>query len=255
MVPENWLADDQAPEMKILPAQRDDRPGILSDMLYREPQPPRGTGLSLFMEPHELATVEGLPDHVREGLGDYAGQDSRGAAKQPAGYVSTLDQVSLTPDRDLSGAVSSEPGPMPKPEADDKLERAAKGVDILGKAIDGWDVLNHGVGLRLGMEGAEMLGKYAGPAGAALVPIEHAAEAYAETSKGAPEFETWAGAGGKAAAILGGMGAGAMAGAWGGPLGIAAGSVIGGLAPELMLRNVSNQQVGRFIDRAFQTRR
>jgi hypothetical protein len=121
-------------------------------------------------------------------------------------------------------------------------------------------LLNHGVGLVLGQEGADMLEKFTGPVAKTLGPIEHAGEAYAETSepKHAPEFPTWAGAAGKAGAEAWGSGAGAAIGAVigtaGGPLmevTIPAGAILGGLAADYLSRKVSNQQAGGSIDRMF----
>lgn len=97
MVPEDYFASDQnagmqslpyrggrKPEMKPLPLARDDENPSISDMLYRYPQPPRGTALTLFMEPHDIASVSGLPDHVYESLGDHADQmgDADGDVRQ-----------------------------------------------------------------------------------------------------------------------------------------------------------------------------
>lgn len=293
MVPENWLAGDEeggarplplAPdreaEMKPRPAARDDEPASISEMLYRYSQPPRGTSLSLFMEPHEIASIPGLPDHVYQGLGDYADQRVRQSAEggglagiapslrmptsEPSshgsaarsGYVSSLNGVSLAqPDWGSFGSDLSRPANATKAEAGDKLQRAATSVGILGRVTDGWGVLNHGVGLRLGMEGAERLAKYADPVGAALGPIERGIEAYDETSKGAPKFQTRAGAGAKSAAGLWGAGAGAaMGAAVGGPFmefTIPAGAFLGGLAADRVTGKMSNQQAGGFIDRMF----
>ena len=92
-VPQNWLADDQDAGQRILPflgddplqmtplpLARNDGPFILSDLANQEPQPPRGTSLSLLMEPDEIASVPGLPDYAyggNGGLGDYADQRVR----------------------------------------------------------------------------------------------------------------------------------------------------------------------------------
>jgi hypothetical protein len=238
VVPDDWFADGLDTGMKPLPLAPLSEPPVMTNLPYR-PDQLHGTGLTLLMEPHELASVDGLPDHIREGLGDYASQSSRDATKQPAGYASAAS----------------------RPEEDDKIEHAAKGTGILGHVMEGWDVLNHGVGLFLGQEGADMLGKVAGPAATALGPIEHAGEAYAETSgpKHAPEFPTWAGAAGKSAAGLWGAGAGAATGAVvgglvGGPFmefTIPLGAALGGGAADYLSRKVSNQQAGGFIDRMF----
>lgn len=222
--------------------------GMVRDWASRPPQ--RSSGLHLLLEPDEIATIPGMQDYTE------AGSASPGAnqlAGNPPGSVSSLDRVSLAP-------YAGDPGPNPSPalaESAGKTDQAATGVGILGHVMDGWNISNHGVGLFLGQEGADMLDKFTGPAAAALVPAEHALDAYAETSKGAPKFQTWAGAAGKTATTLGGMGVGAMAGAaLGGPFmefTMPLGAAIGGLAPEWMSKQFSNQQFGRAIDRAFQT--
>lgn len=84
MVPEDYFAGgpdggmqvllyrgDQTPKMTPLPLAREDEPPSISNMLYRYPEPPRGTALTLFMEPDEIASIPGLPDHIYEGLGGF----------------------------------------------------------------------------------------------------------------------------------------------------------------------------------------
>jgi len=110
-VPQNWLADDQEagphilpflgddpPRMTPLPLARNDGPFILSDLANQEPQPPRGTSLSLLMEPDEIASVPGLPDYAyggNGGLGDYADQRVRqdvGGQQGASGYRCSISQ-------------------------------------------------------------------------------------------------------------------------------------------------------------------
>lgn len=222
---------------------------------------PQGTALNLFMEPHEISSVPGLPDYAYSGngtLGGYADQRVRqdvggqqGSASSPGGFVPTLDQVSLAPHNlNPSGLNIS----ASSPEAGEKAEQASKSALILGHLTDFWDVQNHLVGAVLGQEGAEMLSKFAAkPIAAVAIPAEHVFKARADILNGAQPTLAGMGAGAKIATAFGGMGLGAMAGAMAGPaapITIPLGAAIGAFAPELLYRNTSNEQLGRAMDRA-----
>jgi len=224
-----------------------------------------GSSLHLLMEPEDIATVPGLPQHVYDDAARYA----RGAmAKDPSGvpaamsgqpdeYVSRLDQVSLAP-RNLNPSGLDLPVPATQltdnqSKADEKYEKGAKAAEYLEKGIDWWNGQNKILGLHFGPEGPEMLEKYTGPAGKGLVAVENGLKAGGEIANGAPALPTIAGAGIKTGSTLGAMGlgmegGGALGFAVGGPVGSTiggvAGGILGGLAPDWVYGNMSNQQIG-----------
>lgn len=229
--------------------------------------PSTSSGLHMLMEPQDIATIPGLPAHVYQDAGvkspgDYAlsvATPVRASTRQPPGYVSPLDHVSLAqPDWNSSGLNFSQSGSVPKAtDTGDKLESAGTGANILGHGIDLWNAQNALVGIPLGQEGARLLGGYTGPVAEALGPIGEGIKGYSEWKNGAPIVPTATGTAANAitgwtGARIGALGGGEIGGFFGQPeVGAVVGGAIGGFAPEFAYRHMSQQQIGNAMARAY----
>jgi hypothetical protein len=235
-------------------------PGGLLDGL---PSTDIGSSLHMFLEPKDIATVPGLPQHVYDEAARIDLARSSAANNQPPEYASQPGQVSLTPwsanssGLDLS-APASRSADNPS-EPNEKYEQGAKAADFLAKGIDLWNGQNKILGLHFGQEGPEMLEKYTGPVGKGLVALDNGLKAAGEIAHGAPALPTLAGAGIKTgstlgAMALGGEGGAALGGLAAGPIGSvvvgALGGVAGAFAPDWVYGNMSNQQIGEAAGRA-----
>lgn len=284
MVPDDWLVGGDASE----PAAPADsgapdtgEPSTITGLLQAAAsQPMRGNALSLMMDPSEIATIPGLPEHYYEGgtgLGDYADPrvrqgvggfgdlselsstpslPSAGQASaepgNPAGYVPALDQVSLAPhDWNPSGLDISAPATQSaSSNPGEKYAQGGKAAEYFGNGIDWWNQQNKILGLHFGQEGPKLLEKYTGPVGTALGVIGNGLDAAGEIKNGAPVIPTVAGAGIKTVSSLGGAALGAAGGAAvGGVIGGALGGIAGGVAPDWVYRNMSDQQLGEAAGR------
>jgi hypothetical protein len=278
VTPENWLVDDQEAEPQTLPFRGDDQPELtplpmprnaglftLSGLANREPQPPHGTSLSLLMEPHEIASVPGLPDHAYGGnaFGDYVDQRvQQNVGGHAAGYAPSLDQVSLAPhDWNPSGLdLSERAGSSADESTGDKLELGSKVSDYFNTGIEFWNGQNKILGLHFGPEGPEMLESYSKPITKVLGSAAEILGTGADIVKGAPIVPTLSGGiikGGSrlGGATLGAAGGGALGEAAFGPPGGVIGGVFGGLAggiaPDFMYQNMSRQQIGENAARLY----
>lgn len=217
-----------------------------------------GSGLSLILEPKDIATIPGLPQHVYD---DAARQERRGpvgATGQPGGYVSSLDQVSLaSQDLNPSRLDLSAPATQVTDKhsmTGEKYEQGATAAKYFGNAIDWWNGQNKILGLHFGEEGPKVLEKYTGPIGKGLVAMENGLKAGGEMANGAPVIPTVTGAAIKTGSTLGAVALGGQGGAaagtavFGAPVGTTiggvAGGILGGFAPDWVYQNMSNQQIG-----------
>jgi hypothetical protein len=156
-------------------------PGGLLDGL---PAADTGSSLHMFMEPKDIATIPGLPQHVYDDAARYEQASSTATDSRPTGYVSHLDQVSLTPwdgnsaGLDLSAPASQSPDNPSKPG--EKYEQGANGLGFLHHGINLWNAQNALLGLHFGPDGAELLKKYSEPVAKGLVPLENGLEAVAD---------------------------------------------------------------------------
>jgi hypothetical protein len=217
-------------------------------------QPEGASGLSLILEPRDIATIPGLSQHVyddaaRQKQGSFVATNA-----QPDGYAPRLDQVSLTPwdgnpsGLDLSATVGQPADNQSK--SGEKYKQGAKAAEIFGNAIDWWNDQNKILGLHFGPEGPEMLEKYTGPVGKGLVAVENGLKAGGEIANGAPRLPTVVGAGIKTGVELGGPALGSLiGGTLLTPVGLTpVGAVGGGLFGEFLADRAfdgkSNRQVG-----------
>lgn len=295
VVPDNYFDSDQvatggasdAPDEPIDSQQNAEQSpkGILDGL----PEPRPLNSLSLLLEPQDIADVPGLAAHdykdagvpsladyadrrVQQdfaGLGDLSGSAATPAlpstaapvhaSRQPTGYASTFDHVSLTqPNWNSPGLNLSQNESVPKAtDTGGKLESAGTGASILGHGIDLWNAQNALVGIPLGQEGARLLRGYTKPVAEALGPVAEGIKGYSEWKNGAPIVPTATGT--AASAITGWAGArigalgGAEAGAWFGQpeVGMVIGGAFGGLAPEFAYRHMSQQQIGNAMENAY----
>lgn len=260
IVPEGWLdGDDSAGDAAAPDAglSKAEAPLTITGLLREATMPKRlrGTSLSLIMEPHEIADVPGLPDHVYEGLG-VAGASS--PKVRPAGYQTSLDRVSLTPMQ--AGDAGLEPSRSPeginRGSASDRWHQGARAAGIVNGGNTFWDAGNRVVSGIMGLEGeVGRLGDHSKWAGRVLEPLANGLEAQSEVAKGAPKIDAYNGATWKTitglAGAEGGAEIGALAGTPLGPPGIIGGTIIGGIvggfAPNLLFGNRNQSQTGRLI--------
>lgn len=157
------------------------------------------SGLHLLLEPKDIATIPGLPQHVYDNAARHA-QSRPAAANSGAGvYASRLDPISLAPqDLNPSGLDLSESGgqsaDVPS-KPGDKYEQGANAAKYFGNAIDWWNDQNKILGMHLGQAGPDILEKYTGPIGKGLVATKNGLEAAGEIANGAPNVPTLAGPG------------------------------------------------------------
>jgi len=252
-------------------------PGGLLGGLF-EPAPPdpvADSGLQLLMSPEQIASIDRPPEgdggQGRESVGLTNGQADSGSSASGgsngspgSGYVPGWDHVSLAR-QDLNPWGLDIPAPAPQsppPNSGEKYEQGATAAKIFGNGIDWWNDQNKILGLHFGPEGPELLEKYTGPVGKALVGIENGLAAAGEIKNGSPAIPTLAGAGIKTLSTLGAMKLGAEGGAVlgayapipgapasGAAIGGVAGGILGGLAPGWVYGNPSNQQVGEAAGR------
>jgi hypothetical protein len=214
-----WM-DDETHDTGFTPT-----PGGILDGLA---EPYRGSGLSLILEPKDIATIPGLPQHVY----DDATRSSFATNGQP----------------DLSASASQSADNQPN--LGEKYEQGAKAAEYFGNAIDWWNDQNKILGLRFGQEGPEVLEKYTGPAGKGLVAVENGLKAAGEIANGAPKLPTVAGAGIKTGVELGGPALGSLVGGalltpvGLAPVGAVGGGLLGGFLADRAFGGKSNQQVG-----------
>lgn len=264
IVPENWLdGDQQAGGGSSMPAGNDESDGksfnpTPGGILDGSPEPYSGRSLSLILGPKDIATIPGLPQYLYD---DAARRGSSVVTDgRRDGYASGLDQVSLTPwDRKSSGPDL----PIPASRSTDnqsnlgeKYEQGAKAAEYFGNAVDWWNDQNKILGLHFGPGGPEMLEKYTGPVGKALVATKNGLEAAGEIANGAPKLPTLAGAGIKTGVELGGP---ALGGLIGGalltpfaltPVGAVGGGLLGGGLADRAFDGKSNQRVGEAAGRS-----
>jgi len=230
-----------------MPARRDDGPVTLSDTFYRNPQPLQSSALSLFMEPHEIASIPGLPAYAYKGTGaagleNYADQRVRQDVEKANELPHSVPLPSLGDNQPPSG---------------EKYQRAAHSLGIFGHVMDGWNLQNRAVDrvLRSGM--AERLGKVVEKGNRVIEPIKNGLGAAAEMSNGAPAWPTVPAAGIKTASgigvgmlggALGGALAGAALGSSAGPIGAVVGGIAGGVLSDGVLGD-NNRRIGEEAQR------
>jgi hypothetical protein len=216
----------------------------------------------MFLEPKDVATISGLPQHVYDEAARYDQTSPAKADGQPGEYVSDPGQVLLTPwNGNSSGLDLSTSATHPtdnQSEPGEKYEQGAKGLSFLHHGINMWNVQNALLGLYLGPEGAELLKRYSEPVAKGLVPLENGLSAMGEIKNGAAVAPTLAGAGIKTGTTLGAIelgsaGGGALGTATGIPggtlVGGAAGALLGGFAPNWVYGHMSNEQIGKAAGR------
>lgn len=238
-----------------MPRWPEDAEGIVSSqpnlggLLAGLPDSNTGTSLHLLMEPRDIADVPGLPQYVYDEAAKYDHKYDQNslAAKNDgaAGYVSSLDRVSLAPpDWNCAGLNLSAPAPRPpvsQPEPGEKYERASKAADFFSTGIDRWNNQNEILGLHFGSEGPRLLKKYSGPIGTFADSLGNGFEAASEIEKGAPDLPTYAGAAIKTGVDWGAVALGTSLGAaigsrinkpYGTVFGGVGGGLIGGAVPD-----------------------
>jgi hypothetical protein len=236
-----------------------------------EPNSSGGYGLQLLMSPEQISTIdwsspetEDGQEHQSAGLtigqADAGNSVDGGSNGSPtSGYVPGWDHVSLAP-QDLNPSGLDIPAPAPQSPADpskpgDKYERGSGAAEYLGTGIGWWNDQNRILGMHFGQEAPDLLEKYTGPVGKALVPIANGLGAAGEIANGAPPLPTLAGAGIKSGVELGAPALGSLIG--GAlltpvgltPVGVVGGGLLGDYLAGRAFHGESNQQVGEAAGR------
>lgn len=173
--PDGWLDDSLAlddPEGEVLSQGVTSAAGSRGILAAANEVRSPTSGLTLLMEPQEIASVPGLPQHVYESL---PSTSPGPGAVVPASYV------------------ISRPGSSDAETRADKFERGATGTEFLGHAKDGWNAGNQVVDKVLKSGRAEKLRLIAEKSDYVLAPIANGLGAAAEIAKGAPVGTTVAG--------------------------------------------------------------